>query len=455
MVDDDATVAMVLAGLARQAGYTTDIASSGGGALERVRTGAVDVVLTDLRMPGMDGMELLRAIKQAAPDIPVIMLTAHASVEGAVEAMRAGASDFLLKPFKRDEVLFSLRKALQPSERLAEEPPRLGHGKSLVGSSPAMCELLAVLERAARSSANVLIRGESGTGKELAARSIHDRGARAEAPFIAVNCGALPDQLLESELFGYEKGAFTGAVQHKPGRVALAEGGTLLLDEIGDVSPTVQVKLLRLLQEKQYEPLGATATRAANVRFIAATHQDLEQLVERGDFREDLYYRLNVVPIWMPPLREHPSDIPPLAAAFAERLAHENGRPALTLGEDALGALVAHDWPGNVRELQNFVERLVVFCDHGTVTAADVRRELERSPRPRLAGPVSSRPTPVSPAEPTDTRGLADRRLDAERAAILEALERARGNRTQAARLLGISRRTLYKRLDALGLEGV
>jgi DNA-binding NtrC family response regulator len=265
---------------------------------------------------------------------------------------------------------------------------------------------------------------------------------------VAVNCAALPDNLLESELFGHEKGAFTGATQRKPGRVSLAEGGTLLLDEIGDVSPAVQVKLLRLLQQKEYEPLGATATKTADVRFVAATHQDLEAMVEEGNFREDLYYRLNVVPLFMPPLRDHPEDVPDLARRFCARLASENDRERLTLDDGATEALAAHDWPGNVRELVNLVERLVVFCDSDVITAPDVARELERSPRPRAPSSTDESP----PATSVPGAGLAERKNEAERSAIEEALERARGNRTQAARLLGISRRTLYKRMSALSI---
>jgi DNA-binding NtrC family response regulator len=434
------------------------MASSAREALALAASSPVDMVLTDLRMPGMDGMALLGALKQQLPDLPVMMLTAHGSIEAAVAAMRSGAVDFLTKPFRREDVLYSVQKALAAAAPLAVAPPRLQVSSGLLGSSPPMTEVKDTIARAARSMATVLIRGESGTGKELAARSVHAQSKHAGGPFVAVNCAALPDQLLESELFGYEKGAFTGASQRKPGRVELADGGTLFLDEMGDVSAAVQAKLLRLLQEKEYEPLGATRTRRASARFIAATHRDLEAMVADGRFREDLYYRLNVVPIWMPALRDRRADLPELASGICAALARDNDRPNLSLSAGALAALAHHDWPGNVRELANFLERLVVFTEGDDIGAADVARELARSPRPRSRTPDSGAPAPsAEPAEPPEPGSepdddLSSRRNQAEREAIRDALDKARGNRTKAARLLGISRRTLYKRFHSLGM---
>ncbi len=437
VVDDDAALRMVLVGLLSQAGYTARAVESGERALAEVASSLVDLVITDLRMPGMDGLALLSALGAAAPDLPVIMISAHGTVPIAVEAMKAGAKEFLLKPFDRDEVLATVERVLDTHVRrvVPDAPAATAHA---FGESAAMRDCRERMSRAAKSVATVLIRGESGTGKEVAARAIHDQSARAKGPFVAVHCAALPDTLLESELFGYEKGAFTGAAKRKPGRVELAAGGTLFLDEIGDVSAQVQVKLLRLLQEKEFQRLGGTAPERVDVRFIAATHRDLEAGVARGEFREDLFYRLNVIPITIPPLRERRDDVAALAATFCERAAKENGRAA-ALSVGAVALLEAQPWPGNVRELQSFVERLVVFADADVIGEQDVTRELERSQR-------SSSPSGGGAGS------LQASRASAERAAVEEALARAKGNRTLAARLLGVSRRTLYNKLAELGL---
>jgi transcriptional regulator with PAS, ATPase and Fis domain len=300
------------------------------------------------------------------------------------------------------------------------------------------------VSRAAATQATVLVRGESGTGKELVARSIHERSPRHAGPFIVVNCGALPEQLLESELFGYEKGAFTGAASHKPGRVALAEGGTLFLDEIGELPGPMQVKLLRLIQMREYEPLGSTKPRLADVRFVAATHRNLEEMIRAGEFREDLYYRLNVLPIWTPPLRERHEDIPALAAHFCAAIGERDARSGLRFSPRALELMVEEVWPGNVRQLQNFVERVAIWSEAPVISEEIVRRELQRSESPSvLAGT----------AEAGDAIGkLGDRRALAEREAVASALKHAHGNRTVAARLLGVSRRTLYNKLAEYGL---
>lgn len=433
VVDDDRAVGMVLAGLLRQAGHEAAYVGSGEEALARMSSRATDLVLSDLRMPGMDGMELLEQLAEKAPGVPVILLSAHGTVEVAVAAMKRGAHDFLLKPFDRDEVLFTVGKALRTARHEEEKPPSAPHSAPWLGGSRAMREVADLLQRAARTNSTVLIRGESGSGKEVAARAIHAASPRADGPFVPVHCAALPENLLESELFGYEKGAFTGATHKKPGRVELAQGGTLFLDEIGDVSGAVQVKLLRLLQEREYQRLGGTQAITADLRFVAATHRDLEAMVVAGGFREDLFYRLNVIPIFMPPLRERREDIPALAKRFVQELGSENGRPAAALDEDALALLSEQEWPGNVRELANFVERLVVFADEDRIDRAAVARELHREPKRARTAP------------PAETLGM--RRDEAEREAILDALARADGNRTKAARLLGISRRTLYNKL--------
>ena len=433
VVDDDAAVAVVLASLLRQDGLEAVLAASGEQALQALSSRAFDLVVTDLRMPGIDGLQLLAQVGARFPGLPVIMLTAHGSVPLAVEAMKAGAVDFVLKPFDRQEILYAVRKAMAVAPH--EEHPVPAPSAGLVGESAPMREAVRLIDRAAQSEATVLLLGESGTGKELAAREVHQRSHRRAGPFVKVHCAALPDALLESELFGYEKGAFTGAACRKPGRVELSEGGTLFLDEMGDVTPAVQVKLLRLLQDRAYERLGGTQTLAADVRFVAATHRNLEEMVKAGQFREDLYYRLNVVPIWLPPLRDRPSDIDRLAQHFCSALAASSGKPPLALTPGALALLRAARWPGNVRQLQNFIERLIVFSDGPALDVADVERELARQPGPaRAAGPAAA-------------ATLDSRRREGEREALQDALSRAQGNRTLAARLLGVSRRTLYNKL--------
>jgi len=439
VVDDDDALRLVLVGLLKQAGYSARAVPSAEKALEEVGKTPIDLVVTDVRMPGMDGMALLAALGKSVPDLPVIVLSAHGTVPMAVEAMKQGAKEFMLKPFDREEVIATIERTLRACGERTSAPPQLPTASRLVGQSERMRELRELIARGAKSNATVLLRGESGSGKEVAAREIHDQSARKSGPFVPVHCGAIPETLLESELFGYEKGAFTGATKRKPGRVELAEGGTLFLDEIGDVSLPVQVKLLRLLQEREFTTLGGTVAMKADVRFVAATHRDLEAMVKSGDFREDLFYRLNVVPIWIPPLRERAGDIAELAERFTADAATRNGVKAPKLCEDAVLSLASRTWGGNVRELQSCVERLVVFADGGDIHAADVERDAARS-RPLGSDPVSA-------------TSLGERREEAERRAVQEALTRAGGNRTLAARLLGVSRRTLYNKLAELGIS--
>jgi two-component system response regulator AtoC len=354
----------------------------------------------------------------------------------------------MMKPFDRDEVVFTVDKSLKATENLRRGPPRNAKlPAGFIGVSEPMREVADLLRRAAGSKATVLIRGESGTGKELAAAAIHRQSQRAEGPFVPVNCAALPENLLESELFGYEKGAFTGAVTAKPGRVELAEGGTLFLDEIGDLSTATQVKLLRLLQDRDFQRLGATRSLTADVRFVAATHRDLEEMVAAGSFREDLFYRLNVLPVWLPPLRDRPGDVVALAEHFCVELSSQNERSGMKLDPGAVALLEKQSWPGNVRQLQNYIERLVVMSEGEVITAEDVRRELARQPD-LAAIPVDEPET----GGDEDTASLRSRRSQAEREAVLKALRRANQNRTVAARILGVSRRTLYNKLQEYGL---
>ncbi len=454
LVDDDPAVAKVLVALLAQAGLTVMATRSAQEALVVLSRRPVDVVVSDVRMPGMDGMALLGEVTRGWPEVPVILLTAHGTVPLAVEAMRAGAADFVLKPFDREELLFSIRKALLRAEGDAggERSP-LKATSAFIGGSTAMAEVQSLLTRAAAGTATVLLRGESGTGKELAARAVHDGSPRRSGPFVKLHCAALPDTLLESELFGYEKGAFTGAAQRKPGRVELANGGTLFLDEIGDITPQVQVKLLRLLQEREFERLGGTQTLKVDVRFVAATHRNLEEMVRKGEFREDLFYRLNVVPVWLPPLRARPEDIEALALHFLEVHAKANGRPPFRLSPEALATLQAQPWPGNVRQLQNFMERLVVLSDGPELSGEDVARELARQPG-LMPGPTAAAEPGGTSAQPVgaEKRTLESQRKDTEKQALMDALKRAGDNRTLAARLLGISRRTLYNKLEEHGL---
>jgi two-component system, NtrC family, response regulator AtoC len=380
----------------------------------------------------MDGMELLATLVSRWPDIPVLMLTGFGTIPIAVEAMKLGAADFMLKPFRNAEIVYCVKKALARTEKLDSEPIQTPMPQSpLLSASSAMAAVQALIRKAASGNSTVLVRGESGTGKELAAREIHQLSPRSSGPMVKLHCGALPDTLLESELFGYEKGAFTGATQRKPGRVELAEGGTLFLDEIGDITPAVQMKLLRLLQEREFERLGGTTTYKANIRVVAATHQPLEMMVQQGKFRADLFYRLNVVELWLPPLRARSEDIGLLARHFFKALAVGNGKAQFRLDEDAISVFERHSWPGNVRELQNVIERLVILADAPVIT----RKEVERA----AASWISTRD-----AEPHLAASL---RKSVSREEVLEALSRASGNRSLAARLLRISRRSLYNKL--------
>jgi two-component system response regulator AtoC len=425
LVDDDPGVGQVLGALLAQGGHESNAVDSGAAALEALEARPYDVVVTDQRMPKMDGLTLLGQIRERWPELPVVMLTAHGTIPLAVEAMRVGAYDFVLKPFDREEILFTIGKAIATSRHRAALP--VSRGGSAVDT------LDATLAKVAPARTTVLLTGETGTGKSRAARMVHDASPRKDEPFVTVQCGALPEHLLESELFGYDEGAFTGATKTKPGRVEIADGGTLFLDEIGDISPGVQAKLLRLLQERTYERLGGTTSREADIRVIAATHRDLEELVEEGKFRRDLYFRLNVVQVEMPPLRSYdPDTIARLAHRFCAAHAEENGRPDMSVARDALDRLVGHAWPGNIRELENFMERLVVLADGATISLEEVERGL--SSAASFAGDDAS-------------ARLDDRRRAAERDALVQALERAKNNRSRAARILGVSRRTLYNKL--------
>jgi two-component system, NtrC family, response regulator AtoC len=445
LVDDDPAVGKVLSGLLHQAGIDSVHVLSAEDALTELNRVYFEVVITDLLMPGMDGMELLRRVRLSYPDVPVIMMSAHGTVPRAVEAMRAGAADFVLKPFEREDLLRTVRNWLAAAKR---EPDKAGDSRpgaselATVGSK--MQEANELLRKAAKGKATILLRGESGVGKDVAAHMVHRLSPRRDAPFVTVHCAGLPEALLESELFGSKKGAYTDALD-RPGRVELAAGGTLFLDEIGDLSLTMQVKLLRLLQDRTFERLGESRLLRADVRFIAATHRDLEARVRSGEFREDLFYRLNVLQVWIPPLRERREAIASLASDFCTTLGKEANRTELRLAPDALKLLQEQPWPGNVRQLRNFIERLSILCDADLITAAAVDHELQRQVSSNAAVPVAD----VESSE-ADFPGLDQHRTEAERGHIVRAMQAAHGSKTIAAKLLGISRRALYYKLHAL-----
>jgi DNA-binding NtrC family response regulator len=402
--------------------------------------GDVDLILTDLKLPGMDGLELLEKLRQQNSHTPVIVMSAFGTIENAVEAMKRGAVDFLPKPFSLDHLSVVVDKALEVSKLRDENRElreALGHRyefDNLIGHSPAMQEIFATVMRIAPTRATVLLAGESGVGKDMIARAIHQHSPRKDKPFVKINCTAIPENLMESELFGYEKGAFTGANTSKPGKFEQADTGTVMLDEIGDVPPSVQVKLLRVLQEREFERLGSNKTLHTDVRVIAATNVDLRAALEQGTFREDLYYRLNVVPINIPPLRERKDDIPYLVEHFAKKF---NGE----VSEAALERLLAYHWPGNVRELENVVERSILLANGPRVEADDVKIDTGGA-RTRSIG---------APADGFLPEGLT---LDQyEQNIIREALKRANGNKSQAARLLGLTRNALRYRLAQMGIE--
>ncbi|MGB9072859.1 MAG: sigma-54 dependent transcriptional regulator [Terriglobales bacterium] len=444
IVEDEAKMRRLLEISLGEDGFATLGAPDAESGLKLLEKEPVGLIITDLKLPGMNGLEFLRAVKQLDPTLPVIVMTAFGSVETAVEAMKAGASDYLLKPFSLAEMRMVVRKELDVS-RLREENRSLREAlgqkyshPNIVARSPAMQEVLAKVERVAATNATVLLGGESGVGKDLIARAIHEKSRRRSGPFIKINSTAIPENLLESELFGYEKGAFTGAVASKPGKFELADKGTLFLDEIGDVPPATQVKLLRVLQEREFERLGGTRTLKVDVRLLAATNRDLRAALEQGTFREDLYYRLNVVPIDIPPLRDHKEDIPDLVILFLARFSKDSGRELAAVSPAAMQILLDHHWPGNVRELQNVVERACAMADGNRIDGSDIHLDRPRT-RP------SEAPERFLPEGMT---------LDQwEDEMIREALKRAGGNKSQAARLLGLSRNALRYRLSKIGIE--
>ncbi|MED5374110.1 MAG: sigma-54 dependent transcriptional regulator [Myxococcota bacterium] len=435
VVDDEEANRVTLERILRREGWEVLQAPEGRSALELLRSEGADAVVSDLKMPGMSGLELLRATREVAPEVQFVLMTAYGTVETAVEAMKDGAYDFVTKPLKRRELVHTLRKALEKRGLILEnkrlrEALEGGPSRNVVGSSPAMRTLMEELQQVAPSDASILLVGESGTGKSLLARALHERSHRAQGRLVTVNCAAIPEALLESELFGHEQGAFTGAVARKEGRFDLARGGTLFLDEVTEMPPSVQVKLLRVLQEGEYERVGGTRTLQADVRVVAATNRDILEEVQAGRFREDLYYRLNVIQMRVPALRERPEDIPLLAAHFLSRYTTKNRKDIQGMTPETLDVLGAYRWPGNVRELENAIERAVVLCRGQLVEPDQLPPAVRQGKggRPQLTFTVG---TPLK---------------NVERRMIEETLRHTEGDKTLTANLLGITARTIYRR---------
>jgi two-component system, NtrC family, response regulator PilR len=453
VVDDEKSLREVMSIMLKRAGYEVTEASDGEQAIGQVNKEIYDLVITDLRMPRADGMAVLKAVKSSSPDTVVLVVTAFGTADSAVEAMKQGAYDYLTKPFQVDEVQLIIRNALE-KRRLSTENMLLKREiasqssfAQIVGQSEAMQKVFDVVRKVADSKSNVLICGESGTGKELVARAIHYNSARSPMPFVAVNCSAVPETLLESELFGHMKGSFTGAVANKAGLFEIANGGTIFLDEIGDTTPAIQVKLLRVIQEREFRRVGGNQDMKVDVRVIAATNRDLEKAVADGSFREDLYYRLDVIPIRLPPLRLRAGDIPLLVSHFLERFSHDSGKVAPTLTQEAMHVLLGHEWRGNVRELENLIERVVAFSTGPSVTDTDVRGWLHRAVTPQQSQVV---PTDL-PEEGLDLESLIN---GIEKDLLMRALERSKWVKKKAARLLRLNTRSFRYRLEKYAIKG-
>jgi two-component system, NtrC family, nitrogen regulation response regulator NtrX len=471
IVDDEKNILLTLQQSLQLAGYRTELAASGQVALEVVSARPVDVVLMDVKMPDMDGLTALSRLQALRPELPVIMMSGHGTIDTAVKATQLGARDFLEKPLARERLLVALRNALEHQavrEELQALRAELGR-YDMVGRGPGMQRIFSLIQRVAPSEGRVLITGENGTGKELVARALHQHSRRRARPFVKLNCAAVPHELIESELFGHEKGAFTGATSVRRGRFEVAHEGTLFLDEIGDMPAAMQAKLLRVLQEGELERVGGTETLKVDVRVVAATNKDLEKEIAAGRFREDLYYRLNVVQIHTPPLRERKEDLPDLIDSFLREACERNGRRPLMLSAEALAVMASHDYPGNVRELRNLVERLAILCEGPAVSGAEAAELLPRgraaaalaaslaqmvtAPALPPALAVAALPSPAGGFRPRVDRSLRDQVEDAEREIILHTLAYTQDNVTEAARLLDLERGHFYKKMKALGLR--
>jgi two-component system, NtrC family, response regulator AtoC len=455
IVDDEPNLRKILSAQLTRDGYDALTAEDGEQGLHLLREHHIDLVITDLKMPKVDGMTLLKRALEIEPELPVVLITAHGTIDTAVEALKRGAFDFVTKPFDKDEVRQIVAKALKTRELRGADatPAPTGARFGIIGTSQGIADLYAILERVADTPTTVLITGESGTGKELVARALHEHSSRKDKPFIKVNCAAIPKELIESELFGYERGAFTGAVASKPGRFELANGGTLFLDEIGEIPIEMQVKLLRALQESEFERVGGIKTIRVDVRLVAATNRDLKKLISAGSFREDLFYRLNVVPIRLPALRERTGDIPLLAEHFLTKFNGRLRKKVEGLDPDATEVLAQYPWPGNIRELENVIERAVLFCDESRLHAKDLPPDVRGIPV--IANvPLPEADLHAALAGEGGLKGhvkVAMSRLEKE--LVSRALQQTNGNVTHAARLLKISRKGLQLKMKELGLR--
>ena len=435
VVDDEADMARMVAEALTRDGHTVECESDWKRALDLATSGRFELVITDVRMGDHTGIELLSAVHQASPETLVVLMTAFGTLESAIQAVREGAYDYVAKPFKVEEIRLVARKALDQRRLLGEHRAmkavlEVGETKTLVGKSPRMVEVYKTIARVAPTEATVLIRGESGTGKELVARLIHEHSSRARGPFLAVNCAAIPENLLESELFGHTRGAFTGATSASTGLLLGAAGGTVLLDEIGDMPMALQAKILRAIEMKEVKPVGRPDSVAVDVRLLAATHQDLHALVEEGLFREDLFWRVNVIAITIPPLRDRAEDIPELALLFARRHAERHGKPTPTLPPETMRVLCAYPWPGNVRELEHAIERAIALAAGPVIQPGDL--------------PLETRESESAPLLSLE---------ELERRHLMRVLKATHGNRQEAAAILGIDRKTLYRKLLRYGIE--
>ena len=442
VVEDDRAQAEAMAEALRRAGHTCTVVTDGRQALERLATDAFDLVVTDLVMEGADGMEVLRRAKQEDAQTEVILVTGHGTIETAVQAIRQGAYDYITKPLNvgdlRNRAAKALehRRLLRRTEQLSQQLQERFGFEGIIGHSPAMQRVIQTCRQVAPTDATILIEGESGTGKELVAKALHNNSLRKDKNFVALNCAALSEGILESELFGHEKGAFTGAVARRRGRFEHADGGTLFLDEVGDMPASTQIKLLRVLEDGEIVRVGSNEPIQVDVRLLSATNQDLDELVKRGKFREDLYFRLRVVRVTLPPLRERHEDIPLLTEHYVRQLADEHRRPISGITPEAQRVLAGYDWPGNIRELINTLETMVLLAPGETLQVEDIPPEIQ----PRLSAPTDAALTPGMSLE------------DAERLLIVRTLERTGGNRQQTAKVLGIGERTLYRKIKDYGL---